>query len=114
MEEKTTPLEVLLERAQAYTTTSIQLFKLQATDKISKIISGLASGLVIFIIVVLLFVNLNIVIALLIGDLMGKIWMGFLAVSAIYAALGLLVYVFRDKWIKKPVSDQVITQLLKD
>jgi len=114
MEDRTTPFEVLLERAQAYTKTSIQLFKLKATDKLAEILSKLASGFVILIFLVFFFINLNIGIALLIGDLLGKFWLGFVIVSCAYACLGFIVYLFRDQLIKRPVKNSMIAQLLKD
>ena len=114
MEDMTTPVEDLLERAQAYTKTSLQLFKLKATDKLAEIISNLASGFVIVVILALFFVNLNIAIALLIGDLFGKAWLGFILVSGIYACLGFIVYLFRNQWIKRPVSNSIIEELLID
>jgi hypothetical protein len=114
MEDKTTPVEVLLERAQAYTKTSIQLFKLKATAKLAEVLSNMASGFAVLVILVLFFVNLNIGIALLIGDALGKAWLGFVIVSMIYAFVGLVVYLFRNKWIKNPVSESIISQMLKD
>jgi hypothetical protein len=114
MEDKTTPFEVLLERVQAYAKTSIQLFKLKATEKLAAILSNLASGLVLLIFLILFFVNLNIAIALLIGDLLGKVWLGFVVVSGLCACVGFILYIFSDKWIKRPVSNSIITQLLKD
>jgi O-antigen/teichoic acid export membrane protein len=114
MEDKTTPVEDLIEQAQTYFKTSVQLIKLKATDKLSEIISNLASGFIIVIILALFFVNLNIAIALLIGDLLGKAWMGFIIVSGIYAFIGLIIYLFRNKWIKRPISNSIIKELLSD
>ncbi|NEW80911.1 MAG: phage holin family protein [Mariniphaga sp.] len=114
MKELTTPVEDLLARAQAYTKTSLQLFKLKATDKLAEIISNLASGFVIVVILALFFVNLNIAIALLLGDLFGKIWLGFILVSALYLFIGIIVYLFRNQWIKRPVSNSIILELLMD
>ncbi len=114
MEEKTAPVEVLLERTQAYIKTSIQLFKLKATDRLAEIVSNIASGFVIVIILALFCVNLNIAIALLLGDLLGKAWLGFVLVSGFYAFAGIIVYLFRNKWIKKPISNSIIEQLLMD
>lgn len=114
MEDKTTPVEVLLARAQALAITSIQLFKLKATAKVAEMLSSLASGFVILIFLVLFFVNLNIGIALLIGDLFGKVWLGFVVVSGFYAFVGFILYLFSDKLIKNPVSNSIITQLLQD
>lgn len=114
MEDKTTPVEVLLERAQAYTKTSIQLFKLKAVDKLAEMVSNISTGFVIFVFFALFFVNLNIGIALLIGDLLDKVWLGFVLVSGIYACVGLIVYLFRERWIKRPISNSIIEQLLSD
>lgn len=114
MDDKTTSVEVLLERAQAYTRTSIQLFKLKATEKLAEVVSNIASNLVILVIFILFFVNLNIGIALLIGDLLGKPWLGFAIISGGYAIIGFIVYLFRESWIKQPVSDSIIAQMLKD
>ena len=114
MEEKKTPVEVLLERGQDYVKTSVQLFKFKATGKVAEIASKLASGFVILILLTFLFINLNIGIALFIGDLLGRIWLGFLILSGFYGCVGIIVYVFRDRWIKKPVNNSVIKQLLKE
>lgn len=114
MEDKTTPVEVLLERAQAYTKTSIQLLKLKATAKLAEVLSNMASGLAVVVILILFFVNLNIGIALLIGTLLGEAWLGFVIVSMIYACVGLVVYLFRHRWIDNPIRESIITQLLND
>jgi len=114
MKEMTNPVEDLLGCAQVYIKTSLQLFKLKATAKLAGIISNLASGFVIVVILALFFINLNIAIALLLGDLFGKTWLGFILVSALYACIGFIVYLFRNQWIKRPVSNSIIQELLMD
>lgn len=114
MEDKAAPVEVLVERTQAYIKSSIQLFKLKATDKLAEIVSNIASSFVIVVIVALFCVNLNIAIALLLGDLLGKAWLGFVLVSGFYAFAGIIIYLLRDKWIKKPLRNSIIEQLLMD
>ena len=114
MEDKAAPVEVLVERTQAYIKSSIQLFKLKATDKLAEIVSNLASSFVIVVVIVLFGVNLNIAIALLLGDLLGKAWLGFVLVSGFYAFAGIIFYLLRDKWIKKPIRNSIIEQLLMD
>lgn len=114
MENKITPVEVLLDRAEAYARTSIDLFKLKATDKIAALLSNLVIGLIMLLVVTLIFVSLNIGIALLIGDLLGKAWLGFIVLSGFYACVGIVIYLFRNRWIKGPIRDSIITQLLDD
>ena len=114
MENPKTSLEVLLERIEAYAKTSLRLFRYKATDKVAELVSDMASGLTMMVILVLTFVNLNIGIALFLGDLLGKMYLGFLAVSGFYACFGILVYIFRTAWIKKPINNLVINNLLKN
>ena len=114
MENKITPVEVLLDRAEAYARTSIDLFKLKATDKIAALLSNLVVGLIMLVVVTLIFVSLNIGIALLIGDLLGKAWLGFIILSGIYTCIGIVIYFIRNRWIKRPIRDSIINQLLDD
>lgn len=114
MEDESTPVEALLQRAQAFTRTSIKLFKYKATDKLAEMLSGLAVIVIIVVVLSLFFVNLNFGIALLLGDLFGKTWLGFIVVAGFYGVIGLIVYLFRDKWIKRPVSEAIILELLAD
>ena len=114
MEDQKTPIEVLLSRTEAYAKTSIKLFRYKATQKVAELVSDMTSGFVIGVIVILIFVNLNIGIALFLGDLFGKMYQGFLAVSGFYTCFGLLAYFFRIAWIKKPVNDMIINNIMKD
>lgn len=114
MDDKTTPIEVFLKRAQAYTKTSIQLLKFKATEKLAELISNMASGVILIAIFVLFFINLNIGIAILLGHLFGVLWIGFILVAGFYACIGFAIYLLRNKWIKAPLKNSIITQLLKD
>jgi len=112
MEEQKTPVEILLERGQVYAKTTIQLFKLKATDKGAEIVSKVVTGFVILIMLTLLFINLNIGIALFLGELLGKNWLGFMILAGFYGVVALVIYLFRDRWIKRPVSNSIIKELL--
>ena len=114
MEDQKTPVEILLDRTEAYAKTSIKLFKYKATQKVAELVSDMTSGFVIGVIVILVFVNLNIGIALFLGDLLGKMYLGFLSVSGFYAWFGLLVYFFRAAWIKEPINNSIINNILQD
>ena len=114
MEDKTTPIGGLLECAQAYTKTSLKLLKYKATDKIAEIASNIATAFIIYAFLALFLINLNIGIALLFGDLIGKVWLGFVVLSGLYAFAAFLIYIFRNKLIKRPLSKSIIEQLLKD
>ena len=113
MEDKATPLEVLMERAEEYSKTSIKLIKLKAIDKTAEMISTLISWIVVITLVALFFMILNIGIALWIGELLGKSYYGFFIISAFYALVGILFQLFSIQWIKKPISNSIISQMIK-
>jgi hypothetical protein len=114
MEEQKTAVEDLLEVGKAYAKTSFQLFKFTATDKVAEIVSGIVSGFVILILFVIVFINLNIGIAFVIGETLGKIWLGFLILAGFYGITGIIVYLFRNRWIKRAISNSVIRLLLNE
>lgn len=113
MEDKATPIETLLERAEAYGKTSINLLKLKAIDKTAEIVSNLISWIIVITVVALFFMVLNIGIAFWIGEILGKTYLGFFVVSAFYALLGIIFQLFSNRWIKKPISNSIISQLVK-
>ena len=113
MEERKTPVEFLLERGQTYANTTIQLVKLKSAERFADIASNLASNFVILILTAVFFINLNVGIALFIGELLGKIWLGFLVVAAFYGIIAISFYIFRDRLIKRRVRNSVIKELLK-
>ena len=113
MEDKATPIESLFERAENYGKTSLNLLKLKAIDKTAEIISNLISWIVVITVVALFFMVLNIGIAFWIGELLGKTYYGFFVVAASYALLGIIFLLFSNKWIKKPISNSIISQMVK-
>jgi hypothetical protein len=114
MEDKASPLETLIQRAEDFSKTSIKLFKLKAIDKTSEIVSGLASWLVVIILIALFFMILNIGIALWIGEMLGKAYYGFFILAGFYAIMALIIQIFSNRWIKKPVRNSIISQLLNN
>lgn len=113
MNDNATPLETLLERAEDYAKTNFELFKLNTIDKSADVVSSLISRLAIIITVALLVMIFNIGIALWIGKQLGDSFYGFFIIGAFYALLAIILRVFRHKWIKYPISNSIIKQLLK-
>jgi len=108
------PIEKLLERAEDYGKTTIELVKLQAIDKTSEVASSLASRLVVFLIIALFAIVVNIGLSLWIGDMLGKNYYGFFAVSGFYVVLALVMHACRESWIKHPIQNSIIAQMLKE
>lgn len=112
MENTTSPIETLFEKTEQYVRTSAELYKLQVIDKSADVLSTLSSHLAGIAFVALFFLTLNIGTALWIGESLGVTSYGFLIVSAFYALLGIILYLFRNRWIKTPVRNAIITQAL--
>ena len=114
MEDKGSTLDNLIERAENYTKTSIELFRLKAIDKTSEIVSYLASKLILIILASLFFIILNIGIAFWLGEKFGEDYYGFFVLSGFYALLTLIIQIFSKRWIKTPVRNSIISQLINN
>lgn len=114
MESIATPIEELFESAQEYSKTTIELIKLNAVDKSADVASSLVSRLAILLVVALLIIIFSIGIALWVGEVLGKSYYGFFVVGGLYIILAMLLHSFRHQWLKKPLSNSIIAQLLKE
>lgn len=113
MDNFTASIETLFERAEDYTRTSAELVKLNAIDKSADVLSSLLSRLTVAIFAVMFVLLLNIGLSIWIGELLGKPYLGFFIVSSAYLAISIILYSFKDQWIKIPISNFIITKLLK-
>lgn len=113
MENKTTILDPLLERAEIYGKTSIELFKLQAIEKTTKVVSHIYSRFIAIFVLLLFFITISIGVGIWLGDFLGKIYYGFLCLSGFYFIIWGIIYFLMHPWIKKQASNSIITQMLK-
>ena len=112
MEDVEKQVEKLFDAAVDYGKTSLELTKLKAIDKISDIAASLISKIFSAIIVLcfLLFATLGL--AFWLGDVLGKVYLGFFAVAAIYGILAILIHLVMSKWVKKLVCNFIIKNAL--
>jgi hypothetical protein len=106
-------IEELIEKTEDYGKTSLELFKLHLIDKTSEVISYLISQVVIFFIVVLFILILNIGLSLWIGEILGKTYYGFFALSGFYVVVAVILYASRNKLLKQPSKNSIIVQMQK-
>lgn len=112
MEQQENLIESLIEKGEQYGKTTLELIKLKALDKSADVTSTLASWIIVIVLIVLFFFILNIGIALWIGEMLGKEYLGFFVVAGFYGLLALVFGLFREKLIKKPVNNSIISQVL--
>lgn len=113
METPARSIEELIERAETYTKTTIELSKLKLLETTNTVITSLIPRLIVFIMALVFAIVLTIGIALYLGELLGKSYWGFFIVSAFYLVATIVLHFFLHKWIKKPLSNFFIKQVLQ-
>ncbi len=95
MKDETTPVGSLLEKAETYGETSIELIKLKALETSTQVVSSLIIRILLFSVLFLFALMVNIAAALWLGEHYGRMYIGFLAVASVDAILMLIVFLFR-------------------
>ena len=113
MEDKSTLIESLFEKSEAYAKTNLDLFKLKAIDNTADVVSTVLSKLVFYVVVLVIILSVNTGLALWIGELVGKLSYGFFIVAAFYVLVALLLY-FVPGLIKSPVNNSLILKMLNN
>ena len=112
MEENPSIFETLLERAEEYGKTSLELIRLKAIDKVSDGASSAASKIAGLFFFLMFFTLGSVALSLWLGEVLGKAWYGFLIVAGFYGILFALLFFVKHNWLKKIVGNIIIKQLL--
>ena len=113
MEDLAKSVDMLYEKAKKYTETSAELLALKTVDKSADVLSSLITIVLIVIVVAMFTLFINVGLSLFIGTLLNEYYLGFIIISAFYLVLALVLYMFKDKFIKIPVTNLIIVKLLK-
>ena len=112
MEPSAPHIESLLARAGDFIETKTELWKLKITDKTSETASSLLCYMIIIIAVGAFLLILSVAFALLLGEWLGKSYYGFFVIAGFYGIAGLLLYVYRERWIRIPFYNAFIRSIL--
>lgn len=113
MIDKEKILDPLIEKAEDYGKTSLELLKLKAIDKTSDIVSSLVPQAVVWVLIFIFVLFLNLGIAFMLGELWNSVALGYLAVAAFYAVCGIVFHFLLHDKIKERIRNSLIEQLLK-
>ncbi|CAM2945732.1 hypothetical protein [Flavobacterium frigoris] len=114
MNDRATTIEILFEKVEDYTRTTVELAKLKVIDTSADVVSSLISRLTIAIVFAMFLLLLNFGLSFWIGELLGNFYCGFFIMAALYLVLSIVLYSYKDQWIKIPVSNFIITKMLKN
>jgi hypothetical protein len=112
METPHSIIDPLLEKAEAYGKTTIELYKLKAVEQTSGATSGIASRVIAFAILFFALLMLSTGGAIWLGEVLGKTYYGFLCVGGFYAITFAVVYYLLHDKIKERIADSIIARIL--
>lgn len=113
METPTEYFDSLIEKAEAYAKTSVELAKLRILESTINIATQVATRLSVMAVVSLFALFLNLGIALMFGQMLGRVYLGFFVLAGFYLFLAVILYFFLHRWIKKPISNFIIAHILR-
>jgi len=105
-------LESLLEKAELYAKTNIDILKLKAIDKLTDVISTIVAKLATIVVALIAIFLVNIAASLWIGELVGKSYLGFLIVAGFYILVALTMHFNKGSLLKTRVKKSIVSQLL--
>ncbi len=91
-----------VEYARQYIEQQGELIRLEAAERMAKVMSSFVTFLVLAFFVVLVLVMLSVAAALWLGKLLESYAAAFLIVAVVHAILGVLMYTFRNRLITNP------------
>ena len=105
--------ENIIDQAEQYIKTNTELYALKVTDKVATVVSSLITKLIIGTLAFIVVFMLSMGLAFWIGDLMGQDYLGFLIIGGFMGIVTLILYSMRHKAIRKPLMDEMISEILK-
>jgi hypothetical protein len=109
----TDSIRTLIDQSKDYLETKIELTKLKTIDKSADVLSSVVVMVTMIFLGSLFIIFISIAAALMLGNMLGSAHYGFLIVGGFYALLLLLIYLQRDRWIKVPIANGLISKMLK-
>jgi hypothetical protein len=106
-------IKTLIDKSKDYLETKIELARLKTIDKSADVLSAVVVIVSMIFIGSLFIIMTSIGISLLLGRILGAYHYGFFIMGGFYAIILLLIYVQREKWIKTPISNELINKMLK-
>ncbi|MEQ8476094.1 hypothetical protein [Fulvivirga sp.] len=111
MEFKTDTSQAILEKVEQFSLDSIALLKLKSVDKTGEITSNIVASLVLLLAILFFTLILSIAVSFWLGDLLGKVYYGFLIVTSFYAIIVVILFLSQS-WIKAHVNNSIINRML--
>lgn len=103
-----------IEYLKLYAQQQVDIAKLDAVEKSSKVVSSMITGLVLGMVGLVVLLFLTIAGALFLGQMLGNSALGFLIVSLIFVVVGVILYSLRKTLITSPVISYFISKIYEE
>lgn len=103
----------LSDRLKNFAETNLELVKMQAVEKMVRIIPGILSGTMISLVIYLSILFLSFGLSIYLSDLLNSTFYGFLIVGSFYLLLGIIFIIARKKIIVSPLRNILIKAIFK-
>lgn len=104
----------LIDKIKEYVGLRIELAKLSAVEKGSKLFATIVTDSIIGILLVLTFVFASFGLCFYLSEVIGNTYVGFFIVAGFYLLICLIIYAVKDSIIEKRLSNRMITKVFKD
>jgi hypothetical protein len=104
-------VDKLFLHVREYVEARVRLVSLDLHDKASRGASGVAAGIIFLVFGIFILLFFSLAASWWIGRQTGEPFMGFLAVGGFYLVIGLLIYINRNSWIRKPVINAFLKNI---
>lgn len=112
MNNFTDNIESLYDSAKSYAQTSIEIAQLRAIDKGADLLASFVSRFLSLTALIIFSLFVSIALSLYLGDVFGKNYLGFLAVSGLYLIAYFVIILFSNSLIKTPITNLILAKIL--
>ena len=103
--------QLLIDKAKEFLFTKTEIIRLKWVGKSTDVISLVMVKLFLLVVGMISLIFFSIACALIMAKLSGSYELGFSLVGGFYAILLFILYIGRNKWLKKPVADGLVTKM---
>ena len=100
--------ETFVDQVKKYVNNRLAQLKLSFAEKISKVMSVMIAVVISALVFFLFLVLICIAGAIVLGQWLESFWLGFLIVGGIVFVVGLILWIFKDQLIRKPIMNTLI------
>lgn len=104
--------EGLTENLKSYIKTSLELIKLEVTERSSVILASLIGNLLVGVIGIFFVLFFSIGAGFFLSALLNNYYLGFAIIAGFYLLLALILILGKKKLVERPLRDKIIRMLL--